>query len=105
MALSLRVFDCDHDCLVTPAASRPGNLPQQIQSAYMSFGSDCLTERERKVAHLILRGHSIKSSAQSRHISRETVRMHRKNNYTKLEMNYQVELFALFIDWLTSAQN
>lgn len=91
--------------LVTPAASRPDNLPQQIQSAFMSFGSDCLTEREREVAHLILRGHSIKSSAQSLHISPETVRMHRKNIYTKLEINSQAELFALFIDWLTSAQN
>lgn len=49
--------------LVTPAPGRPGNLPQQIQSAFISFGSDCLTEREREVAHLILRGQSIKSSA------------------------------------------
>lgn len=87
-----------------PAAALPSTLPQQIQSAFMSFGSERLTEREREVAHLMLRGHSIKSSAQSLQISPETVRMHRKNIYTKLAINSQAELFALFIDWLTSAQ-
>jgi hypothetical protein len=30
----------------------------------------------------------------------ETVRMHRKNLYLKLEVNSQSELFALFIEWL-----
>ncbi|MCE7766928.1 LuxR family transcriptional regulator, partial [Pseudomonas putida] len=33
-------------------------------------------------------------------ISPETVRMHRKNLYLKLEINSQSELFARFIDWL-----
>jgi DNA-binding CsgD family transcriptional regulator len=27
--------------------------------------------------------------------------MHRKNLYTKLAINSQAELFALFIEWLT----
>jgi DNA-binding CsgD family transcriptional regulator len=57
--------------------------------------------REREIAHLILRGHSVKSTAQVLGISPETVRMHRKHLYTKLEINSQAELFALFIDWLT----
>ena len=63
---------------------------------------DCLTEREREIAHLLLRGHSVKSSARVLEISPETVRMHRKNLYTKLEISSQAELFALFIDWLTA---
>ncbi|MNN87274.1 Transcriptional regulatory protein UhpA [compost metagenome] len=68
----------------------------------MNFGGDRLTEREREIAHLLLRGHSVKSSAKVLEISPETVRMHRKNLYTKLEISSQAELFALFIDWLTA---
>lgn len=74
---------------------------QQIEAAFMHFGSGVLTVREREIAHLILRGHSVKSTAQVLGISPETVRMHRKHLYTKLEINSQAELFALFIDWLT----
>jgi len=49
---------------------------------------------------MILRGHSVKSTAQELGISPETVRMHRKNLYMKLGINSQSELFARFIDWL-----
>ncbi|MDF3935820.1 helix-turn-helix transcriptional regulator [Pseudomonas citronellolis] len=81
-------------------ASR-SRLNRHIREAFMNFGSDCLTEREREIAHLLLRGHSVKSSARMLDISPETVRMHRKHLYTKLEINSQAELFSLFIDWLT----
>lgn len=80
----------------------PAGLNRQIREAFMNFGSDRLTEREREIAHLLLRGHSVKSSAKVLEISPETVRMHRKNLYTKLEISSQAELFALFIDWLTA---
>ncbi|MGH8433359.1 MAG: helix-turn-helix transcriptional regulator [Pseudomonas sp.] len=80
------------------------NLNQQIQAAFMSFGCDLLTEREREVAHLILRGHSVKSTARVVDISPETVRMHRKNLYAKLAIGSQAELFAQFIDCLTQGQ-
>ncbi|MBO3275984.1 helix-turn-helix transcriptional regulator [Pseudomonas schmalbachii] len=76
-------------------------LNQHIRAAFMNFGSDRLTEREREIAHLLLRGHSVKSSARVLDISPETVRMHRKHLYTKLEISSQAELFSLFIDWLT----
>ena len=82
-------------------AGPPAALNQQIREAFMNFGSTVLTEREREVAHLMLRGHSAKSSARVLAISPETVRMHRKNLYTKLDIGSQAELFALFIDWLT----
>lgn len=75
-------------------------LSPQIQAAFASFGSDLLTEREREIAHLILRGHSVKSTARELAISPETVRMHRKNLYTKLQIGSQAELFSLFISWL-----
>ena len=85
----------------TPQAS----LNQQIEAAFMNFGSPLLTVREREIAHLILRGHSVKSTARVLTISPETVRMHRKNLYTKLEISSQAELFALFIDWLTQSRD
>jgi DNA-binding CsgD family transcriptional regulator len=76
------------------------NLKQRVQSAFEHFGCDLLTEREREVAHMVLRGHSVKSTASQMSISPETVRMHRKNLYLKLEIGSQSELFALFIEWL-----
>ncbi|MGH3711584.1 MAG: helix-turn-helix domain-containing protein, partial [Pseudonocardiaceae bacterium] len=74
------------------------NLKHRVQSAFENFGSDLLTEREREVAHMVLRGHSVKSTASQMNISPETVRMHRKNLYLKLEVGSQSELFALFIE-------
>jgi DNA-binding CsgD family transcriptional regulator len=85
----------------TDAPPPVGTLSQQIQAAFASFGSERLTEREREIAHLILRGHSVKSTARELEISPETVRMHRKNLYTKLEIGSQAELFSLFISWLS----
>ncbi|MGC5703048.1 LuxR family transcriptional regulator [Pseudomonas sp. NFXW11] len=82
----------------------PADLNQQIETAFMSFGNPLLTVREREIAHLILRGHSVKSTAKVLQISPETVRMHRKNLYTKLDISSQAELFSLFIDWLTQAR-
>jgi DNA-binding CsgD family transcriptional regulator len=76
------------------------DLKHRVQSAFEHFGSDLLTEREREVAHMVLRGHSVKSTASQMNISPETVRMHRKNLYLKLEVGSQSELFALFIEWL-----
>ncbi len=76
------------------------DLKHRVQSAFEHFGCDLLTEREREVAHMVLRGHSVKSTASQMSISPETVRMHRKNLYLKLEIGSQSELFALFIEWL-----
>ncbi|MHC8345076.1 helix-turn-helix transcriptional regulator [Pseudomonas sp. RT6P73] len=76
------------------------DLRQRVQSAFEQFGCDLLTEREREVAHMVLRGHSVKSTASQMSISPETVRMHRKNLYLKLNIGSQSELFALFIEWL-----
>lgn len=87
----------DEDVAAPPPAP-PLNL--HIQAAFASFGSEQLTEREREIAHLILRGHSVKSTARELNISPETVRMHRKNLYMKLQIGSQAELFSLFISWL-----
>lgn len=92
------------DKMVGDPALSQTRVHQQIEAAFMGFGGGLLTVREREIAHLILRGHSVKSTAQVLGISPETVRMHRKHVYTKLVINSQAELFALFIEWMTRQQ-
>lgn len=85
-----------------PPEPKPG-LREQIEAAFNNFGSSLLTQREREVAHLLLRGHSSKSAARKLDISPDTVQMHRKNLYAKLDISSQAELFVLFIEALSHA--
>ncbi|MCG3168560.1 MAG: hypothetical protein CALGDGBN_00057 [Pseudomonadales bacterium] len=77
-------------------------LTRQLDSALEFFGRDFLTEREAEVLQLLLRGHSTKSIAERLRISPETVKLHRKHSYAKLDVCSQAELFHLFIDSLGS---
>ena len=77
-------------------------LTTQLDSALKFFGRDFLTEREVEVIQLLLRGHSTKSIAERLRISPETVKLHRKHSYAKLDVSSQAELFHLFIDALGS---
>ena len=52
--------------------------------------------------NLILLGHSTKQLAEVLDISPETVKLHRKHAYAKLDISTQSELFYLFIDSLMS---
>ena len=81
------------------------NLRAQLHSALQSFGSSLLTERETQVINLVLHGHSTKTVADKLSISMETVKLHRKHAYAKLEVSSQAELFYLFLDSLMSAQD
>ncbi|MBY4678182.1 helix-turn-helix transcriptional regulator [Marinobacterium arenosum] len=81
----------------------PPGMRAQVEAAFNNFGSSVLTEREREVALLLLRGHSSKSAAQKLGISPDTVQMHRKNMYAKLDLSSQSELFSLFIAALSYA--
>jgi DNA-binding CsgD family transcriptional regulator len=83
-----------------PAA---GNLRAQLHAALESFGSSLLTEREAQVINLVLHGHSTRTVAEKLSISMETVKLHRKHAYAKLEIGSQAELFYLFLDSLMSA--
>lgn len=65
-----------------------------------SFGVGILTPRERQVAEFTLKGHSAESSGQILGISPGTVRIHRRNIYSKLRINSQGELFSRFLDTL-----
>ncbi|KAA1189567.1 helix-turn-helix transcriptional regulator [Pseudohalioglobus sediminis] len=81
------------------------DLRAQLHSALESFGSSLLTERETQVINLVLHGHSTKTVADKLSISMETVKLHRKHAYAKLEVSSQAELFYLFLDSLMSAKD
>ncbi len=83
-----------------PGSHERARFNQRLREAFLSFGEGLLTQREREVCHLLLKGHSAKSSARALHISPETVRMHRKNLYSKLDAGSQADIFSSFIDWL-----
>ena len=84
------------------SASPENHLPEQLDSALKHFGTAYLTDRESQVVQLFLHGHSTKSIAERLGISPETVKLHRKNSYAKLDVSSQAELFYLFIDSLAS---
>lgn len=70
---------------------------QHMVTALECFGREVLSDREREITELILRGHSSKSGARELGISPETERVHRKRLYSKLSISSQAELFWLFI--------
>lgn len=81
------------------------DLRDQLHLALSDFGSSLLTERESQVINLVLHGHSTKTIADRLGISVETVKLHRKHAYAKLEVGSQAELFYLFLDSLMSARD
>ncbi|MEO1082315.1 MAG: helix-turn-helix transcriptional regulator [Pseudomonadota bacterium] len=84
-------------------SSSGDGLRRQLHLALDDFGSSLLTVRETQVINLVLHGHSTKSVASRLNISVETVKLHRKHAYAKLEVGSQAELFYLFLDSLMSA--
>jgi DNA-binding CsgD family transcriptional regulator len=84
-------------------ASREGDPGHRRLTSFVDhFGIAVLTEREREVAQLLLRGHSAKSAARVLGISPGTVTVHRKHLYAKLGVGSQSELFRLFLEALAA---
>lgn len=81
----------------------PPSLDTQVTSAFVKFGEEVLTRREREVVRMVLRGHSSESIGRHLEISTGTVKIHRKNIYGKLGISSQSELFSKFISYLSSA--
>lgn len=71
-----------------------------VKQALKSFGSGVLTQREREITHLILKGNSSKAIADQLNISVGTVKVHRKNIHAKLDTSTQSEIFTLFLGHL-----
>lgn len=80
-----------------PASLDTPQLPATQEDRFHDFGGDALTARERDVAQLILIGHSSGSISLNLGISLPTVKTHRRNIYSKLQISSQAELFSLFL--------
>ena len=74
----------------------------RLENAFLSFGKGLLTPREQEISSLILQGHSSKSVANELGISAGTVKVHRKNIYTRLNISTQSQLFSRFLTHLES---
>lgn len=72
--------------------ARPGQ-----EERFQDFGSDTLTDREREVVQLILIGHNSNSIALKLCVSLSTIKTHRRNIYSKLQISSQAELFSMFL--------
>ncbi len=87
-------------------AREPGQSNRAIHGrlteCYRNFGSDVLTQREREITRLLLRGHSTKSVARELGIAPGTVMVHKRNLFSKLGITSQYELFSRFIDALSA---
>ncbi|WP_116368232.1 helix-turn-helix transcriptional regulator [Parahaliea mediterranea] len=98
---------CQHHWDMTSVAETADtvDLRAQLHQALQHFGESLLTDREAQVINLVLHGHSTKTVAERLSISIETVKLHRKHAYAKLEVSSQAELFYLFLDSLMSAKD
>lgn len=79
------------------------NMHQRLTRCFEQFGESRLTQRERQITQLLLRGHSSKSVARELDIAPGTVMVHKRNLFSKLGITSQYELFSLFIDKLSSS--
>jgi DNA-binding CsgD family transcriptional regulator len=71
---------------------------QRLAAALSEFGKGLLTPREREVVEFTLKGHSAAAVGHIMGISPGTVRIHRRNIYSKLRIRSQGELFSGFIE-------
>jgi DNA-binding CsgD family transcriptional regulator len=75
---------------------------EAMEQAFERFAADRLTQRQRLIVQLILRGHSNFSIGGRLGITEGTVKIHRKAIYDRLNISSQSELFSMFIDFLIS---
>ncbi|MGB5447974.1 MAG: helix-turn-helix transcriptional regulator [Woeseiaceae bacterium] len=80
---------------------RDFSMHQRLTKCFEHFGESALTQRERQITQLLLRGHSSKSIARELGIAPGTVMVHKRNLFSKLGITSQYELFSLFIDKLS----
>jgi DNA-binding CsgD family transcriptional regulator len=93
-------FDLAAKFGVSGSSARAGGRKRSIELAFQKFGKDLLTKREREVVEFTLKGHSAVAVGKILEISPGTVRIHRRNIYSKLRIRSQGELFSGFIKTL-----
>ncbi len=79
-----------------PSVKSETNWRDGVEKAISKVKGPKLTSREVEIGQLMMSGYSSKNIAAKLNISIETVRAHKKHIYTKLEINSQSELFAIF---------
>lgn len=90
------------DLTLADSRSQQG-MGERVEDAFRSIGEGILTPRECQVVELTLRGHSAEAIGNLLEIASGTVRIHRRNIYSKLRISSQGELFSLFIKALLGA--
>jgi len=73
---------------------------RNVDEAFQKFDEGMLTPREKEVVEFTLKGHSADAVGRILGISPGTVRIHRRNIYSKLRIRSQGELFSRFIEAL-----
>ena len=76
-------------------------MRERMHRSLAAFGASMLTKRERQTVELVLLGHNTRLIAEKLGISVETVKLHRKHAYAKLDISSQAELFFLFMEALS----
>ncbi len=82
----------------------PDDTRRRLLPALNRFGQNLLTKRECQVISQVLLGYSSKAIAARFSISVETVKLHRKHAYAKLNIKTQAELFHLFLESVVSGR-
>ena len=82
---------------------RDYSMHRRLTRCFENFGEGELTQREREITQLLLRGHSSKSIARELGIAPGTVMVHKRNLFAKLGITSQYELFSRFIDALSDS--
>ena len=72
----------------------------RIKLAFERMATSILTDREKTIFDYLLRGYSVKATANRLGISDGTVRIHRHSIHGKLDVKSQTELFALVVEAL-----
>ena len=83
------------DLVQTRGHDTPDVEHERLQGLLYGFGRERLTPREHEVVQRLLRGHSARRIASDLNLSAETVRVHRRNIYDKLDIGSLGELFNL----------
>ena len=78
-------------------SDKDAGMHRRLTKCFDNFGQKVLTDRERQISQLLLRGHSSKSIARVLHIAPGTVMVHKRNLFLKLGITSQYELFSIFI--------
>ena len=90
------------------SVQRPGIIDTELRAGFHiklkeameRLGTVVLTPREKTIMDHLLRGYSVKVTAERLGVSQGTVRIHRHSIYTKLDIGSQTELFSLVIEAL-----